>query len=266
MKDAFPEGHYHSPIPDASELEHDAERIWPKMVPGGIAGIDLHPDIQVTNFKKMELYSVDAPWQDDRQEGLRYSYKDGGWNVWYTKVDALDTYAMLRVLRPRRLIEVGSGYSSALILDTNDRFLNRQMNCCFIDQDTYRVRVLLFDRDLREQTVLPERVQDVALETFDELQQGDILFIDSSHVVKTGSDVNHLFFQVLPRLKAGVYIHFHDIFDCFEYPREWLEKGIHFSEAYMLRAFLMHNHDYEVIFWGAFMGRGSSIWLQKVNG
>lgn len=255
----------YSPIPDPKEIEQDAERIWPEKVPAEIAGVRMNGGVQLRLLHDMEAIYSEAPWHDMRTDELRYSYHDGGWNVWYTKVDALVAYAMLRLHHTRHLIEIGSGYSSALILDINDRFLEGRMKCTFIDPDTERLRILLRDRDWKEQVIIPHRVQAVPLEHFDSLDVNDVLFIDSSHQAKCGSDVNHLFFEVLPRLKAGVYIHFHDIFDDFEYPREWLEKGIHFSEAYLLRAFLMHNHDYEVVFWGAFMGRGSSLWLQKVH-
>ncbi len=125
-------------------------------------------------------------------------------------------------------------------------------------------------------------MQDVALSTFDELEAGDLLFIDSSHVSKIGSDVNFLFFEVLPRLKAGVYIHVHDIFWPFEYPHSWIVEGRAWNEAYLLRALLCGNDGFEIVFWNSWAGHalrellskncplftrnsGGSIYLRKTN-
>lgn len=105
------------------------------------------------------------------------------------------------------------------------------------------------------------------------LEENDILFIDSSHVSKIGSDVNHIFFEILPRLKRGVYIHFHDIFYPFIYPKEWVYTGILFSEMYILRAFLMNNKEYSIQLFGDMLSqkhseklRGcgeGSLWIRK---
>ena len=90
-------------------------------------------------------------------------------------------------------------------------------------------------------------VQNVKLIEFEKLEPNDLLFIDSSHISKIGSDLNYLLFEVLPSLKPGVIIHFHDILYPFEYPYEWIEKGIYWNEAYLLKAFLMHNKNYEIL-------------------
>src|SRR5207247_5820903 len=80
------------------------------------------------------------------------------------------------------------------------------------------------------------------------LQSGDVLFIDSSHTVKIGGDVNYLFLEVLPRLKPGVIVHVHDIFLPFEYPREWVRDDFRFwAEQYLLQAFLTFNSEFQVL-------------------
>src|SRR5690606_8620162 len=86
----------------------------------------------------------------------------------------------------------------------------------------------------------------VPLAVFEELNAGDMLFIDSTHVAKTGSDVNYILFEILPRLKSGVLIHFHDIFYPFEYPRDWVFNGRNWNEVYFLKAFLMYNTTFEI--------------------
>lgn len=112
------------------------------------------------------------------------------------------------------------------------------------------------------------------------MEEGDVLFIDSIHVSKVGSDVNYLFFEISPRLKKGVYIHLHDIFYPFEYPKEWIFSGKVWNELYLLRAFLQNNYNYKILFFQNIMEKrhkdkfmekwplnapihGGSIWLQK---
>ena len=124
------------------------------------------------------------------------------------------------------------------------------------------------------------KLQDVDLEVFSALNAGDILFIDSSHVCKVNSDVNYIFFKIMPLLKNGVYIHFHDIFYPFEYSKEWIYEGRTWNESYFLRAFLSYNSAFRIVFFTSFMQYfyknrlenqmpllmrdiGGSIWIQK---
>ena len=114
------------------------------------------------------------------------------------------------------------------------------------------------------------------------LASGDILFIDSTHVSKAGSDVNHIFFKILPSLAEGVNIHLHDIFYPFEYPKEWIYEGRAWNENYVLHAFLQYNSAFKITFFSNFLARfhhrtfhekmplcmkntGGSIWLQRVS-
>lgn len=148
----------------------------------------------------------DVPWTEQSQRGLRYYFD----NDYFCTGDALVLQSMLRLLRPRRFVEVGSGFSSALVLDTNDLFLG-ELACTFIDPDPVRLRALLTPSDHRLHTVIEEKVQEVDRSIFQSLEAGDFLFIDSSHVSKTGSDVNFLMLDVLPTLAPGVICHIHDI-------------------------------------------------------
>ena len=91
----------------------------------------------------------------------------------------------------------------------------------------------------------------------------DILFIDSTHVSKLGSDVNRIFFEILPTLQPGVLIHFHDIFWPFEYPSDWVKKGFAWNEAYILRAFLEFNDSFEIIFFASFLHTHHHAWFQE---
>ena len=135
-------------------------------------------------------------------------------------------------------------------------------------------------KDHRIAEIIPKRVQELELPRFDELRAGDILFVDSSHVSKVGSDVNHIVFEILPRLSHGVFVHFHDIFYPFEYPTKWIEEGRFWNEDYIMRAFLNVQFLFSGPHLGAFPrtfhserlrermplckeGIGGSLWLQR---
>ena len=120
-------------------------------------------------------------------------------------------------------------------------FFDNEIQCTFIEPHPKLLKSLLKQGDLERIEIVPRPLQDVDLELFESLRANDILFIDSTHVAKIGSDVNRIFFEILPALATGVYVHFHDIFYPFEYPREWIYEGRAWNEAYMLRAFLMYN-------------------------
>ena len=195
-------------------------------------------------------------------------------NTKYGIADALVLYGMIRLLKPSRIVEIGSGYSSAIMLDTNEYCMDDKIKIEFIDPFANRLKSLLKQTD---KISLQERfLQDANIDSFKLLKKNDILFIDSSHVSKRGSDVNQIFFDVLPRLKKGVYIHIHDVFANFDYPDEWVKKGWVWNEDYLLRAFLMNNNAYEIVFFTNLWNKkfketclipnfkgGGSIWLKK---
>jgi hypothetical protein len=139
------------------------------------------------------------------------------------------------------------------MLDTRDWFLDRDTHLAFIDPYPERLQSLLRPDDHARCSVVAKKVQDVDLAVFTELEAGDILFVDSSHVVKVGSDVAWIIFEILPRLQSGVIVHFHDIPYPFEYPLHWLRAGRAWNEAYILRAFLQFNTDFEIRFFNDFM-------------
>jgi hypothetical protein len=215
------------------------------------------------------------PFNANKQDHLRYQFENGS----YSYTDAIVLYSMIRNLKPKRIIEVGSGHSSAVMLDTNELFFNNQINLTFIDPYPERLLSLLKEEDKINNTLIKSDVQLLDLKLFKELQEGDILFIDSTHVSKTGSDVNYILFEILPNLNEGVYIHFHDIFYPFEYPKEWVFNGRNWNENYILKAFLMHNADYKMILFSEYLHKfsketfsklplcynnhGGNLWLKK---
>lgn len=272
---SFPPGHYYSPIVSKAEIDQFAQRVWAGVKVDGVSGINLNSEDQIALVKSFEMFYSEIPFSENHQEGVRYYYE----NNFYSYTDAIFLYSMIRTYRPKQIIEVGSGFSSAVMLDTNDWFFDKQIKLTFIEPYTDRLRSILNEEDKGKVSIIERGVQDVSLDVFEGLEKGDILFIDSTHVSKTGSDVNYIFFEILPRLSPGVLIHFHDIFYPFEYPRAWVELGFSWNEDYILKAFLMYNNSFKVklfahylhLFFGNIFERmplcyknpGGNIWLER---
>lgn len=237
-----PPGHFYSPIPNLDELQKQADVLWPAKLPDQIPAIDLHEKEQLATFAQVAKFARELDVPEQPTEPWRY-YSE---NVAYGPGDALILHGMLRLIRPKRLIEIGSGHSSAMTLDTVEHFLGGQTELTFIEPYPELLESLLRPGDRERVTVMPSALQQVPLETFMSLQDGDVLFIDSTHVLKTGSDVAFLYGTVLPALNKGVWIHIHDMFYPFEYPRDWVMEGRAWSEIYLVRAFLAFNRDYEI--------------------
>ncbi|MBL9201328.1 MAG: class I SAM-dependent methyltransferase [Opitutaceae bacterium] len=270
----FPPGHFYSPLPSRDEVAEAFAR-------GGFGppfpGIDLNEAGQAARLERFAAFYAEQPFPEEPAEGRRFFLK----NPSYGHFDAIMLWCMLREARPRRIVEVGSGFSSAAMLDLNDHVFGGGVHLTFIDPDMARLRPLLRPGDESRTTLIEKRVQEVPLDPFRALGENDVLFIDSSHVSKIGSDVNRLFFDVLPALAPGVLIHIHDVAGNLEYPREWLDEGRAWNEQYLLRAFLMNNRDYRIELFSGWLfntrhawfrekmplcarGGGGQIWLRKL--
>ena len=245
-----PPGHFYSPLPALDEIRDSAETIFDSSR-REMGGIELNEPAQLALLGELTKYYAEQPFTPHRQEGLRYYFD----NPAFSYCDAITFYCMLRHVRPRRVIEVGSGYSSCLLLDTNERCFDNAIACTFIEPYPKLLQSLIKEEDRNRITILARNLQDVEAELFETLGAGDILFIDSSHVSKTNSDVNYVFFEILPRLHRGVYVHLHDIFYPFEYPKEWVYQGRAWNEAYLTRAFLQYNSAFEIQLFNSFLER-----------
>jgi predicted O-methyltransferase YrrM len=217
------------------------------------------------------------PFKDEKVPGLRYYFL----NESYSYSDAIFLYCMIRKLKPKRIIEVGSGFSSCVTLDTNELYFNNQINCTFVEPYPALLKSLINEGDNSNVKIYELKLQDVPLDTFMKLNANDILFIDSTHVTKFNSDVNYVIHKILPALAEGVYIHFHDIFYPFEYPIEWLLEGRAWNEQYILRAFLEYNIKFKIVLFNTYLesvfpdklkdrfpllfkNTGGSIWIKKL--
>lgn len=274
----FAPGHYYSPIVDSKLIKSNAKQIF--NFPENVPGIDLNTKGQWENMEKIKAYYSELPFNDNKSNDLRYYFQ----NNYYSYSDAIFLYSVLREFKPKNVIEVGSGFSSAVMLDTNDIFFNGDINLHFIEPNTQRLFSLLREKDKVKTKIYPTYIQNVDMSIFNQLQENDILFIDSTHVSKSGSDVNKIIFEILPALNKGVLIHFHDIFYPFEYPENWVTgwKGFGWNETYLLKSFLQFNEHFKIEFFNTYLensnenwfkenmpkcllNKGGSIWIRKVK-
>jgi predicted O-methyltransferase YrrM len=271
-----PPGHFYSPFPDLEDYDRRAADLRDPY--RDVPAIDLREPEQLDLVDAVGALVADIafPEHPDPNGTTRYWFD----NPAYAHGDGTVLHGMLRHLRPRRVVEVGSGFSSAMILDTVDGWLTGT-ELTFIEPHPGLVRGLLRPGDEQRVTIHEAAVQDVSPDVFDQLDRGDVLFVDSTHVVKAGSDVNHLVFEVLPRLRAGVWVHLHDIFFPFEYPEAWVREGRAWHEAYLVRAFLAFNASFDIRWFQDFLwarhrerleripwvakNPGANLWLEKVS-
>ena len=268
----YPPGHFYSPVPDLEEIEAQADRLFGPA--RELPGVELHVAEQLELFRTLAALAREAPLPVAPGETARYGVDNPNYGIG----DASMLQAMLRHLRPAHYLEVGSGYTTALALDTNERYLDGAMTVTAIEPHPELLRGVLRADDRVE--VLSEPVQSVPVERFRALGPGDVLFLDCSHVLKTGSDVQHLYTNVLPVLAAGVHVHVHDVFWPFEYLRHWIEAGRAWNEAYLLHAFLLFNDAFEIVLWNHYIAvehrdviaaelpqmlatPGGAIWLRR---
>lgn len=228
--------HYYQPVFDVNMLPG---MLWQK--PDEMVGVDLNEEKQL---KLLETFS----YQDELRnvplvpdgDSLNFFHNNS-----YGPADAEMLYNIVRHFKPSRVIEVGCGYSTRMLkkaLDTNRSDGSESTHICI---EPYEMPWL---ESLGVNEVIRKKIEDVPVELFESLEENDILFIDSSHVIRTGGDVVFEFTKVLPRLKSGVIVHIHDIFLPYEYPREWLVKHRRYwTEQYLLQAFMAFNNEFEIV-------------------
>ena len=254
---AFPPGHFHSPIPNHAEVLRQVEFINAKKFE--VRDVRFNHQEQFEALKAFAAFYDDLPFPVQQGDACRYYYDQSV----FPYPDAIFLYSFLRHTRPSAIIEVGSGFSSAVILDTVDRFFPSTPEITFIEPEPSRLNLILRDTDRKAVRIVKEEVQKVPIDIFRSLRAGDLLFIDSSHVLKCGSDLQFLLFEVLPQLPVGIYVHFHDVFETFEYPPEWLLGGWYWNEVYFLRAFLTNNNAWEICFFNNYVRMQFEKYLEE---
>ncbi len=272
----FPPGHFYSPIADPVDLQERQSVLWNGSAL--LAGIDLHTEKQLQLLEEIKPFALESPFPIKAQpDPTCYFYE----NDQFPCLDAEFLFTALRYYQPRRVIEIGSGYSTLITAEVNRHYFQNQIDFSCVEPYP---RQFLLDGVPGVSRLVTKKVQEVDLEFFENLGARDLLFIDSSHVSKIGSDVNYLFFEVIPRLRPGVIVHVHDIFLPDEYPQVWMiDEGRNWNEQYVLRAFLQNNCEWQVLWAAHFMGTrhtesvqatfprypslggGGSLWIQRIS-
>lgn len=226
--------HYYEPLPDFRAITTDAtgrRRVSPAI------DFDLHGQQRLAR-RLAATFGVELE-PAGAADGFAFD------NGYFAGLDAAIYYAVIRDLRPSRVIEIGAGMSTRIAARALARNAVDGRHGELVCIEPFP-EARLTD-DMPRATLLQQRIEDVPLERFDELQANDILFIDSSHAVKFGGDVCREFLEILPRLKPGVWVHVHDVFFPQDYPARWLiDQRQAFTEQYLLEAFLAFNRVFEV--------------------
>jgi len=235
--------HFYQPVPDTRTLR---DSLWAERTE--TAGVDFREADQVElvgSFAAAYRSEYEAFPREPDGSPCTFYLNNGGFRL----VDAEVLHCMIRRFRPRRMIEVGSGLSTCLAAQALRRNAEEASAsaCRFTTVDPYPGTMVR--RGIPGLTdLIPAEVQDVPIHVFQELGEDDILFIDSSHVLRVGSDVQYLYLEVLPRLRPGVLVHVHDIFLPSEYPRSWvLDKRRFWTEQYVLQTFLAFNEAFRIV-------------------
>lgn len=232
--------HYYSALPDVVDLERTMGTWARKSTLPGIAA-DL--DEQVRN-----LQTICLPYHSEYAGNRAYRYAvEHAFGPGYGYIEAQALHAVVRHFKPSRIVEVGSGVSTYCMLEAlrlnQVETADRHELTCIEPSPSPRLR------QLKDIVLIDKHVQAVPFDSvFSQLSRHDLLFIDSSHAVKTGSDVNYLILEVLPRLRPGVIVHFHDIYLPYDYSPDVLRTFFHWSETSLLRAFLINNERVKILF------------------
>ncbi len=261
MKSSFPfwqrlginitRNYYYSPIPDIKDLKGE---IWSRK--SQLIGIDINEKMQLEFLSKFETQFKEEynKFPKNKNEIFKpFEYYVN--NISFGPVSGEILYCFIRYFKPKRIIEIGSGYStycSAKAILKNKE-IDKNYECELIAIEP-------FPNDILKRgfpgfkTLIKDKVQNINLKEFEKLQNNDILFIDSSHVLKIGSDVQYEYLEILPRLNKGVIVHIHDILLPAEYHKEWILKHqLFWNEQYFLQAFLMFNKHFEILWAGSYL-------------
>ncbi|MFH1478162.1 MAG: class I SAM-dependent methyltransferase [Candidatus Omnitrophota bacterium] len=271
---------YYEPIPDTKTLKND---IWEN--PSELIGIGINED------KQLELLSMFSSrykqeydiFPEEKQSGSAGYYTK---NNWFECVDGEIYYSMICHFKPKRIIEIGAGFSTLLaakaILKNKEE--DSSYNAELETIEPYPRGFLKKGFPGLTKSVV-EKVENISFQKFEALEENDILFIDSSHVLNIGGDVKYEYLEILPRLRKGVIIHIHDIFLPNDYPKEdVMNNKLFWTEQYLLQAFLLFNDSFEILLSSSYMnlkhpdrleqafnsyqryrGKPSSFWIRRIK-
>lgn len=230
--------HYYSPVPDLNRLPPGAlDARFP------LHGVEMNDDSQLALLAALRTYKGEYGAFAQRTAALN----DGRWFQGgpFARPDADTAYALVRHLKPRRIIEIGSGFSTLAMSEACLKNAADGRPVEFLSIDPYPSYVLASNpKGLTRHFAEP--LKSIPLSLFDSLTENDILFIDSTHVIRPGSDVEYEYFHLIPSVGKGTWIHVHDIFLPLPYPSNWItNEHIFWNEQHLLAAFLAFNDKYQ---------------------
>jgi predicted O-methyltransferase YrrM len=240
--------HFYLPIPDDTD---ELDGFWDK--PSDLAGVDMNEAAGIEIMETIvprylpefrSMFPIEGPLE---QPG--FYLINGG----YMAVDAHVYYSLIRQYKPRRIVEIGNGNSTLLAIaasNKNEEETGVRPKLTSIDPYPWP----MFNEGYPGlDELIVKKVQEVPVSFFEQLEAGDMLFIDSSHVIRSGNDVHYEFLEILPRLKPGVLVHVHDISLPKPYPKVYYDNRLYWNEQYLLQAFLAFNDRFEVIWPGNYL-------------
>ena len=244
ISERFEPGHYYSVIPHITDSYNVTEAKF--------SNLDFNDNNHLSIINELENYLTDfdtnfgSSERDivsmyERKFELKYTLMNG----WFEWMDSRLLYYFLQKNRPKKIIEIGSGNSTLLTYNTKKMFNLELDIICIEPYPNESLRMLALQEEI---TLIENKLEDVEIKMFEELGENDILFIDSTHVAKLNSDVMYYFTQIFPILKSGVMVHIHDIFFPYDYPLDWLKRGMFWNEQYFLYVFLQFNSKFKIQF------------------
>lgn len=235
--------HFYQPIPDLKDLEK--RKVWDKI--SALRGIKFEPRKYLEFIELLgKKYSKECDWPNNPTNNSNKFFLN---NSCFSYGCASALHSIIREFKPRKIIEVGSGFSSQVIRDALAQNTKEDnIDSLYTVIDPYSV---LDKNNFSENAnIVKEKIEEIDIDFFRQLEENDVLFIDSSHVCKIGSDVNFEILEILPILKKGVVIHFHDINLPYEYPKVYATNPkfrMFWTESYLLQSFLSCNDNFEII-------------------
>lgn len=210
-------------------------------------GVPLYLDESVFDLNQIKSRLMNLKKFQNEYLPQEYSSERGGFyyaNPMFSHSDAMSYYCVIREVRPANIIEIGSGFSTSIA---------RQ---AIIDGDSqtkihsFEPYPTAFLRSIDDVCLIDKKAQDISSDDINNIiSDGDILFVDSTHTVKEGSDVIHIICNLLPKINKKIYVHFHDIFLPFSFPEDWvIGECRYWEEQYLLYAFLLGNKNAKVFY------------------
>ncbi|MEI6580867.1 MAG: class I SAM-dependent methyltransferase [bacterium] len=242
--------HFYHSIPDIKDLEE--RKVWDKVSP--LSGISFEPQKYLNTIKYLgKKYSSECSWPNEPTKDENLFYLN---NSSFSYGCAAVLHSIIREFKPKRIFEIGSGNSSKIIYGAikMNEVSSEEVDYVIIDPFCN----IDVDTSYKNTKIYKKKIEDMEIDFFKQLNDRDILFIDSSHMSKIGSDVNFEILEILPILNKGVLVHFHDINLPYEYPKVYATKSnfrVFWNESYLLQSFLTFNNSYEILLPMAYVQR-----------